>query len=151
MHAEVPALNHNRPDAPAELDPVLRRMMAKRPEDRYQTPGELVPVLEPMVAGSQTEQMVPVGLPVTARADWPTRVLPSSSASPAVGVQAARRHTRRWLVVAVAAAALLILLALSLRWSSKEQMSPTESAGPVKQFKNSLGMELVLVPKGSSL
>jgi serine/threonine-protein kinase len=34
-----------RPDVPADVAAVIRRLLAKRPEDRYQTPAELVAVL----------------------------------------------------------------------------------------------------------
>jgi WD40 repeat protein/tRNA A-37 threonylcarbamoyl transferase component Bud32 len=36
-----------RPEIPAELDDVLRRSMARKPANRYQTPGDLAKALEP--------------------------------------------------------------------------------------------------------
>lgn len=50
-----PSIRARRPELPAELDAVISRMMAVRPEDRYQTPQEvmraLVPFLHPDRAG----------------------------------------------------------------------------------------------------
>jgi serine/threonine protein kinase len=43
--AEPPDMRTFNPDVPPELVEVLRRMLAKRPEDRYQTPEELLRAL----------------------------------------------------------------------------------------------------------
>ena len=43
---EVPSLKAVRADVPDELDAVFRKMMAKRPDDRYQSAGELADALE---------------------------------------------------------------------------------------------------------
>lgn len=38
-------------DVPPALDAVIRRMMAKKPDDRYETPAEVARVLGPLVSG----------------------------------------------------------------------------------------------------
>jgi len=43
----LPSLRQARPDVPPELAAVVARMMAKKPEDRYQTPGDVAAALEP--------------------------------------------------------------------------------------------------------
>jgi len=42
----IPAIAARRPDVPAELDEVFARMVAKQPEDRYQTMDEVILALE---------------------------------------------------------------------------------------------------------
>jgi serine/threonine protein kinase/Tfp pilus assembly protein PilF len=44
-----------RPDVPVGVDAVLRRTMAKRPEDRYQTPAELAAALAPFCAAPASD------------------------------------------------------------------------------------------------
>jgi formylglycine-generating enzyme required for sulfatase activity/serine/threonine protein kinase len=47
---DVPPVEQHRPDVPAELAAVVRRMLAIRAEDRYQTPAEVATALEPFTA-----------------------------------------------------------------------------------------------------
>lgn len=52
QQAEPPALSTLRSDVPAAVNAVLRKMLAKRPEDRYQTPGEFAVALADLETGS---------------------------------------------------------------------------------------------------
>jgi len=45
QQAEPPSLKERRPDVPDALIPIVRRMLAKKPADRYQTPGEVAAAL----------------------------------------------------------------------------------------------------------
>ncbi len=47
--APIPSIRSHRADAPAELDEILAKMMAKEPDDRFQTPAELIAALSPIV------------------------------------------------------------------------------------------------------
>ena len=48
----VPSLCQDRPDAPSQLDAVYRKMVAKRPEDRYQSMTGVIAALEACVGKS---------------------------------------------------------------------------------------------------
>ena len=48
--APIPSLTTARPDAPPQLDTIFRKMVAKRPENRYQSMGEVVVDLEAVSA-----------------------------------------------------------------------------------------------------
>ena len=49
LQAEPPRIEQLRPDVPPALAETLRKMMAKRPEDRYQTPAEVAQQLQALV------------------------------------------------------------------------------------------------------
>lgn len=53
QQAPIPSLSEARPDVPQELDAVFRKMMAKGPEDRYQSMGDVVADLEACFAGDE--------------------------------------------------------------------------------------------------
>jgi serine/threonine-protein kinase len=46
-----------RPKVPAEVIRIVARLMAKRPEDRFQTPGELALALEPLATTASTSDL----------------------------------------------------------------------------------------------
>jgi serine/threonine-protein kinase len=48
--APIPSIDRGRADVPAELDEVYRRMVAKRPEDRFATMAEVIHALERLKA-----------------------------------------------------------------------------------------------------
>src|SRR5262249_29264074 len=73
QQAEPPDLARFRQGVPPALTPIVRRMMAKRPQDRYQAPGEVAQALAafvPTLAGSQGEITSPA-----APARWKKRKL----------------------------------------------------------------------------
>ena len=48
LTVEAPPLGELRDDVPTGLVNVIRRMMAKNPNDRYQTPADLIAAVEPL-------------------------------------------------------------------------------------------------------
>jgi len=58
MHATtpIPSLKARRPDVPDALDSAFRRMMAKKPGDRYQSMSEVISVLEAIGSGSPIQR-----------------------------------------------------------------------------------------------
>jgi photosystem II stability/assembly factor-like uncharacterized protein len=66
QQAEPKPVTELRPDVPAGLASVLARMLAKRPQDRFQTPKEIVAALAPFVDAGKTDVQRPVDSPVLA-------------------------------------------------------------------------------------
>jgi serine/threonine protein kinase len=56
----IPSLREARPEIPAEVDAIFRRMVAKKPEDRFQTVSEVIAELEPLVGGVRHAAPPPV-------------------------------------------------------------------------------------------
>ncbi|MDA1053138.1 MAG: Hsp70 family protein [Planctomycetota bacterium] len=106
----IPSIREARPDAPEWLEGVLRRMLAKKPDDRYQSMTELIRDLEPhletlgVVVGKSQTPLAPtasketetsrIGVPPTKRLDRPsdgssvaeTAATPPRRSAPAVGI-----------------------------------------------------------------
>jgi eukaryotic-like serine/threonine-protein kinase len=59
MYAEPRAIETLRPDVPTGLVTVLRRMMAKKPAQRYATPAEVAHALEPFLQGAAAASLPP--------------------------------------------------------------------------------------------
>jgi serine/threonine protein kinase len=127
QQAEPPALEKYRKDVPAELTVVLRKMLAKAPADRYQTPAEVAAALSR--AG---------GLPsAVARTTFSLRLFPIKL----------RRPRLKWIAVSLAIG-LLVLLPF-LIWRSRVLLPPLDrldgSAIPQARRPSGLPKEVVEV------
>jgi serine/threonine-protein kinase len=113
-------VEERRPEVPPSVAAVVRRLMARRPDDRYATPAEAAAALAGAVAASGVV-LAPRPLPtgevsaeeMDTTADWsslvttspPAEPVPAPPAEPVLG-------RRRWWIVAGAAAGLLALIGL---------------------------------------
>jgi formylglycine-generating enzyme required for sulfatase activity/tRNA A-37 threonylcarbamoyl transferase component Bud32 len=140
QQAELPSVRQKHPELPAELDAVLQKMLAKRPEQRYQTPNEVAHVLSPFVG--------------------------AGGARPASSALGAARRRRDWKRTAGVALLLVgLLVSAGLLWqglggrptpshtlAASRQSTALDEAGPPRPwFKNHLNMEFVLIPSGQFL
>jgi formylglycine-generating enzyme required for sulfatase activity/tRNA A-37 threonylcarbamoyl transferase component Bud32 len=163
--AEPTPVEQFRQDVPPNVIAVVKRMMAKRPEDRFQTPSEVaaalaapalgaipLPVAAIPVATPAARQAaapagpikyspegiplaIPVGLPPSKRAGSTMRIS-AASLLPKVSLP---RPSQRWLWIALAAAMAMAFLAACGLWI----LLPSD-----KEMTNTIGMRLVLVPPG---
>ncbi|MBY0526245.1 MAG: serine/threonine protein kinase [Gemmataceae bacterium] len=108
---ELPPLEKFRNDVPAVVQSVVRKLLAKKPEDRYQTPDELLAAL-PAVR----KKAVPTASPVTAAAPpLPVaKLVPNGSAraSRVINVGGARQRSPQKRLVVLALLGLPLLAAL---------------------------------------
>jgi WD40 repeat protein/serine/threonine protein kinase len=116
-----PALEALRPDVPPTLGSLVRRLMAKRPEDRCQTPAEVATLLAE--AHIPTAVPVPPPVPVATPGDTFASMMEVDTADePAPRPEARRRTPRRarwlWLAGAGVVATALAVLFFCLRPSS---------------------------------
>lgn len=136
QQAEPTPVEQQRNDLPANLGPVLQQMMAKRPAERFQTPGEVATALAapsgsylPTVVGSHAlvpapvryHAAPPVAVIVLEQTDG-TRSKPWQRLGPWLRSKLTHRRqgpaatSRRWRKVIVAGISGLILVAAVLLW-----------------------------------
>jgi serine/threonine protein kinase len=138
-----------RPDAPEGVAAVVRRLMAKRPEDRYQTPAELVQALGPWCgkdgidAAAMTRQAPPPAPDPAAEWALLTRDSPARTAvaeGSVVRIDGRRRAARKrpWVLLGVlagltglAAAAVAVLAVVA--FSHTPESKTNVAAGTARQ------------------
>jgi formylglycine-generating enzyme required for sulfatase activity/tRNA A-37 threonylcarbamoyl transferase component Bud32 len=131
LHEVPPPIRKERPDVPPELAVVLDKMMAKKPNDRYQQPkGVASALLVFCGAGTALSSVTPV---ISNAAKSPP---PVEEASPKA------RTWRRWLVAA--GVVLVGWMGLAF-WHPWARDARGDHRPP---FKNSIGMEFVWIPAG---
>jgi serine/threonine-protein kinase len=123
LHQPVP-VEQLRPDVPPGVAAVVRRLMAKKPEDRFQTPAELVEALG-RDGGSATGARHPAAAEQT-EAVWAEAVDPQNTVNFGATLQPAPREPVpwRWLLAggAVLAAGVILVSVLVVRqlWPRSE-------------------------------
>jgi tRNA A-37 threonylcarbamoyl transferase component Bud32 len=141
LNAEPPPLEGIRPDLPAGLSAVVRRLMAKRPEQRYQTPAEVAAAVAPFcgpVSGAAPTAVLalPAEPAMTSSQDASTvafagrtdvGVRPTPTASATV-IAARGRKLPRWLLPAGAGGALLLVLLVWLIAGGSRESAPEPQA-----------------------
>jgi WD40 repeat protein/tRNA A-37 threonylcarbamoyl transferase component Bud32 len=138
LSAEPPPLEQARSDLPPGLGAVVRKMLAKRPEDRYQAPAEAADALVPFcppppvaVPALSSEATVADVREVRPADEAPTSTDGSGSLTLPVAVPVAaapRRRGRAVLVGAGGSAAVLALVVLALAWPRGSQVAETTVA-----------------------
>jgi serine/threonine protein kinase len=139
---ELPPIEEVRPDLPPEVGAVLRKMVAKRPEDRYQTPAEVAEDLAHLHSAPtlQPTRLFEEDLFANETGDlYPIR--------PAAPGATPGRKRGSWVARAFLAGCLALLGGLAIWWGA----GPKESAPPPLSppLVNSIGMALRPVPANS--
>jgi serine/threonine-protein kinase len=83
---EPPPIEGLRPEVPADVAAVVRKLLAKRPQDRYQTPAELAAALAPLAETAGQTPAAPVE--ATDSSDEPTAMTPFAGTPPPAWVPA---------------------------------------------------------------
>jgi serine/threonine-protein kinase len=58
LYDPIPSIRNSRPEVPDQLDGILKRMMAKKPEDRFATPGKVAAALKPFAVGCNLHHLM---------------------------------------------------------------------------------------------
>jgi serine/threonine-protein kinase len=109
---EPPPVEQLRPEVPPTLAALVRKLMAKRPEERYQTPVEVVVALGAFLSTSRVPAAITQRIPI------PPALRGTSTKKFAIPVDSLRRGAarRRWSYVA-AAVLFLLLGGVALSWA----------------------------------
>jgi WD40 repeat protein/serine/threonine protein kinase len=114
---EPTPIEQRRPDLPKGLPAVVRKMMAKAPEQRYQTPEEVALALGPFArldSGPATAIKAKKRQTKPPVIDPPRRASTTTKQDVTIGEATAPRRGRRWLLVGLAGGLLLSLGCVSL-------------------------------------
>ena len=108
LMAQPPSVREFRPDAPAALDPILTKALAKKPGDRFQTAEEMLGALRLVAATSTLERSTGTTLDHSVPIPQQSPVAPAPAATPAPSQN--RLVVLLAIVAAVAVAGLVFVL-----------------------------------------
>lgn len=121
--AEIPSLKVQRPDVPSSVVDLFRKMVAKKPEDRFQSAGELLEAIEEC----QIPRPIPAKKQRPAKPTQPENIIPSAVKHQ----QPASPNTRRSpkLILTGTACSIGLIAAIALLWPNTDSSSQP-SPGP---------------------
>jgi serine/threonine protein kinase/formylglycine-generating enzyme required for sulfatase activity len=139
-----------RPDVPPGLAAIVRKLMAKQPEERYQTPAEVAEALTPFSHALKAASAL-VACPLPAASAWNTATeagsRPAAPASTQTFVDAARTRAgrwRKWLAGGVLALVFLVGAILLLVHSSATPVTGQQAAMPPRATSSKSPDQLTL-------
>jgi serine/threonine-protein kinase len=139
------AVEHLRPDVPPPVADIVRKLMAKHPNDRHQRPAELVLDLASLTPPPHVVSSLPSPVRVPA---------PDGRTGNGKGKERPTRRRSQWWIAAVVILSPLLIALLAHLIRGWKQAAPaggaTEShaVSPNKEITNSLGMKLVRIAPG---
>ncbi len=102
VDASLPDLSVLRPSVPAELNALFQRLLAKKPEDRFQTAAEVATALEPFTRRDERSRHAPRDEPNASPTPNPEPALPetptfarSTSEQPSTSTPRSAHHAER--------------------------------------------------------
>ena len=125
LNAPPPKLSERSPGLPPALDPVIERVLAKRPEDRYPSAGDLARAARAALEGS------PVSQPERLVAAGDAAPLDGSTVSASIPWGVRRRSRRRPLVLSALILAALAAGVLTLSRPGTDQRAARTGRPPV--------------------
>ncbi len=109
LNDPVPSVRSARPEISPRVDAVVRRAMAKRPEDRYPTTDALIGALEACILEERQEQ--------AAAADGQTEIFQRPSSDAARPRPGPRRPAARWVAVALGLVLIAAAVSIGILWT----------------------------------
>lgn len=137
QQAEAQPIEKLREDVPPEVARILQKMLAKRPPERYQTPGEVakelaaLSLLQSLPASDSSDSTMSLDVPSTQFADMSA---PPSSAAAGAGAKPFSQRlsfgvtgwrSRRRLLAAAGAALLCLIVGVFLLYALSSSSSPS--------------------------
>ena len=109
LNDPVPSVRSARPEISPRVDAVVRRAMAKKPEDRYPTTDALIGALEACILEERQEQ--------AAAADGQTEIFQRPSSDAARPRPGPRRPAARWVAVALGLVLIAAAVSIGILWT----------------------------------
>ena len=149
LQESVPPIRRLRSDVPPELNTLMRRMMAKKPADRFDTPNQVARALKRFTVGCDLARLLlPDGQQVASESDvvalqptissahLDTSLVPKPSPAPIPSSIGSARK-RRFVRLALTAAGLLICLAAAaIVWKMPSHSKPQPNQETLAQNPN---------------
>ncbi len=111
--APIPDLQATRPDVPAELAAVYRRLLAKEPSDRVQTAEELIAALTPLTAVQSVPAATPNTIFINTDVFAKPAPLPGTGTVPTIAMRKSGDRSR-WMAWLIAGGMCVLMVALGV-------------------------------------